>query len=323
MKVAIWGAGKMGWVHAEAYRKLSGNVEIAAVIEENREKGEKFSTYFGCMLLDKPKLLEQIPVDAIDICLPTYIHRQAILQAMEFSSYILCEKPICINRDEFEDLEKEIKARSCHLMIGQVLRFWNGYVKVKELVCSGVIGKPRFISCERRQKMPQWSNGNWLMDQEKSGGLLMDLCIHDVDYINWLMGLPERVFCENVNRDDGTGLHSLITMAYKDCCAHVIGAWGMPPAYHNGELFSYLEIIGDLGMVSYSGGDEVQLIVEEDKKILKLEPSDGYEEEIRYFVQCVSQKSSPTLLNITSVKGTMRILWAARQASDEKQTISL
>ena len=71
--------------------------------------------------------------------------------------------------------------------------------------------------------MPSWSKGNWLMDNRQSGGLLMDLCIHDIDYLYWLLGTPEQVSCKIVEREETT-LHGILNIVYSDCCANVVGS---------------------------------------------------------------------------------------------------
>lgn len=316
MKVAIWGAGKMGWVHAEAYKKLSPDVRIGAVIEADQEKGRRFGECFRCEWYESMEDVPEAQIDAIDICLPTHMHCEAILQSLKYCSYILCEKPICLHEDEYRELFQKIKAEGSCVMVGQVLRFWNGYQKVKELLEAGTIGTPTFISCVRQQKMPQWSNGNWLMDTGKSGGLLMDLCIHDVDYVGWIMGMPDRVACETVSREDGTNLHSLITLGYKACSVQIVGSWGMPSAFNEGELLAGLEIVGNAGMITYDGANHIKLISDGERKEIILEEQDGYEQEIAYFAKCVNEKKLPAAADISSVETTMRILWAAKEACD-------
>ena len=322
MKVAIWGAGKMGQVHAEAYRKMGSGVEIAYIIERDSQKALDFSKKFQCVGINDSSGLAKGSVDMIDICLPTYLHKDAIGQAADLCNFIFCEKPICLTKPEYDELSRIAKSSGCHLMVGQVLRFWNGYVKARELVLQGEIGTPRLISCFRRQKMPDWSKGNWLMDNQQSGGLLMDLCIHDIDYLYWMMGLPGFVFCEIVERDETT-LHSILNLSYPGCCANIIGSWGMPEGFHEGELESLLEIVGDTGMITYTGGDSLAVIRGSQKESISLLHEDGYERELIYFVECASQHMDPERSNLSAVEGTMKILWAAKEAAEIKQIVRI
>jgi UDP-N-acetylglucosamine 3-dehydrogenase len=322
MKVAIWGAGKMGQVHGQAYKGMGKDVEIAYIVERDAGKAAEFSGRFQCRAIDDVSGLEGKHIDMIDICLPTYLHREAIERALDLCDYIFCEKPVCLTRDDYYGLCRIADTKTCHLMVGQVLRFWNGYVRAREMVLNGEIGRPRLITCFRRQKMPSWSKGNWLMDNRQSGGLLMDLCIHDIDYLYWLLGTPEQVSCKIVEREETT-LHGILNIVYSDCCANVVGSWGMPEGFHDGGLESMLEIVGDIGMITYSGGDCLELIRGNEKQCISLEHEDGYEEELKYFVECVKCQKEPEQSNLFSVEGTMKILWAAKEAADSRQFISI
>ena len=157
MKVAIWGAGKMGQVHGQAYKGMGKDVEIAYIVERDAGKAAEFSGRFRCRAIDDVSGLEGKHIDMIDICLPTYLHREAIEQALDLCDYIFCEKPVCLTRDDYYGLCRIADTKTCHLMVGQVLRFWNGYVRAREMVLNGEIGRPRLITCFRRQKMPSWS----------------------------------------------------------------------------------------------------------------------------------------------------------------------
>ena len=322
MRIAIWGAGKMGQAHGDAYRKMDGRVEIKYVIESDREKAQAFARDFGCIAMESITGLEKGGIDAIDICLPTYLHREAITQALKLCGAIFCEKPVCLDREEYQCLKAVAKDGQGFVMVGQVLRFWNGYVKAKELLDEGAVGKPRMIHCFRRQKMPGWSKGNWLMDSQRSGGLLMDLCIHDVDFLCWVLGRPRTAACEIVEKD-GLTLHGILTLSYEGCCASVVGSWGMPEGFHGGEMETVLEITGDQGMIVYQGGEVLELVKGDKKEQVGLPAEDGYEKELEYFVDCVENHSYPEHSDLFSVEGTMEVLWSADQAWRSKQVLPI
>ena len=310
----------MGQVHGEIYEKMKA--EIAYVVERDPAKAQAFSERFSCRISDSFEKLSEQEIDAADICLPTNLHLEAIRTAAKKCRAIFCEKPICLNAEEYLQLKKIGDEGTCAIMVGQVLRFWNGYVKSKELVEEGAVGIPRMVNCLRRQKMPDWSKGNWLMDPEKSGGLLMDLSIHDIDYLYWLFGKPQKVYSQVV-RNERTTVHNIMMISYKECCANVIGSWGMPEAFGDGELEASLEIIGDQGMITYKGGDWLEVIQGNKNETIKLEHTDGYEEELRYFVRSVEEGRYPQRADLYSVEGTMDILWAAQESSGKGQAVTI
>lgn len=320
MKVAIWGAGKMGQVHAQAYKRMGDKAKITYIIERDKEKALEFSKSFYCTAVNDIHQLEDKNIDIIDICLPTNLHKDAIWQAAGMCDFIFCEKPVCLTEKEFSELQDIVEDYRCHLMVGQVLRFWSGYVKARELVLRGEIGRPRLIRCLRRQKMPAWSNGNWLMDYHRSGGLLMDLSIHDVDYVYWMLGLPETVYCQVVKQDQIT-IHSTLDLVYTDCCANVIGSWGMPEGFHGGDLEAVLEIVGEFGMITYWGKDVLEITRGDKKECIHLKSVDGYENELFYFLECARKNLEPDQSNLNSIEGTMKILWAAQKAEQCGQVV--
>lgn len=321
VKVIIWGAGKMGQLHAQIYEKIEG-AKIAFVVEKDQEKARAFAERFRCRWAVDIEEIGPEEADGVDICLPTWLHREAVERAAGHFRGIFCEKPVCLEREEYAAIREAFKGKDTFGMVGQVLRFWNGYVKAKELVEAGRIGTPRMITCRRRQKMPDWSAGGWLMDQKRSGGILMDLNIHDVDYVYWLMGMPRSVSCEIVKRGETT-LHSLITLAYDGCCASIVGAWGMPERFFGGGLEYSLEIVGDRGMLEYCGDEAVNLTTAQETERIALEPTDGYMQELVYFVDCIRNERVPERCSVESVKGTMEILWKAAQAEAQERIVSL
>lgn len=320
MKVAIWGAGRMGEVHGSVYQNMGDDVQVAYMIERDEKKAAEFSEKFQCIAVDSISALREKEVTVIDICLPTCLHSEAIREAILICDYIFCEKPVCLTREEYNDLRRMAEDSGCHLMIGQVLRFWNGYIKARELALKGEIGTPRLITCLRRQKIPAWSKGNWLMDNQQSGGILMDLCIHDIDYLCWLMGRPEAVSCKIVKKE-GTTLHGILNISYAGCQANVIGSWGMPEGFNHGELQTLLEIVGDTGMITYKGGDVLEIIRGAEKECVCLPHEDGYERELAYFVDCVRHHAEPVQSNLLSVEGTMEVLWAAGESAESEQGV--
>ncbi len=321
VKIAIWGAGKMGQLHGHAYESMEG-VEIACIIEKDPEKAEAFSEEFHCKSVGKIEEADTEDWDGIDICLPTWLHREAIEKAVGRCRGIFCEKPICLDGQEYAVIRQAMGKSRSFVMVGQVLRFWSGYVRVKELLEEGKIGSPRLITCRRRQKMPDWSMGGWLKDSRRSGGILMDLSIHDVDYIYWILGMPKTVACEIVKRDETT-LHNLITLTYDGCCASITGSWGMPAAFYGGGLEYYLEIVGDRGMLEYQGGAEVKLVTDCGTEGFLLKEEDGYLRELMYFVDCIRKDAEPDSCSVDSVEGTMNILWAAKRAAAQGRIVSL
>ena len=322
MNIAIVGAGMMGNTHGHAYQKLGERVHLAYVVEKDEEKRRTFEKEFGCKGVSRLEDI-QAPLDLIDICLPTFAHTDTALTALQMCNYVLLEKPACLTQQDWARLCEAVRQPNKHMMIGQVLRYWNGYVKAKELVENGEIGKLQNIYCARQQKKPSWSKDNWLFQLDKSGGILFDLSIHDIDFVAWLLGKPSHVSCDITCDENQITLFSTLLMDYGSCSANITAAWGMPSGFNNGQLYAKLEITGDKGMLTYTGGNQLTLIKGDSRQIVQLDAYDGYEQEIEYFVSCIERQQSPSNADLLSVQNTMSILWAAAQASEKHDTIAL
>ena len=113
LKVGLIGCGFMGAMHANCYKNIEG-VKLAAVADIRRDKAEALATGTGATIYgDGKELIEKADVDIIDICLPTYLHAQYALLAMDKVGYVFVEKPVSLTVDEGRALLEKSKATGC------------------------------------------------------------------------------------------------------------------------------------------------------------------------------------------------------------------
>jgi predicted dehydrogenase len=136
------------------------------------------------------------------------------------------------------------------LLVAHVVRFFPEYALAKATVASGQIGRPAVIRLTRGSFRPKKPVGNWFLDFEKSGGMMLDLMIHDFDYARWVAGEVESVFAKNVGGAHPTAPvdYGLAILKHKSgALSHVAGAWAYPPpTFRTG-----LEITGDRGLIEF------------------------------------------------------------------------
>ena len=125
----------MGSTHATCYSLLD-DVTVVAVADLNEEVAHSVADKFGAKVYtDAAKLIEECELDALDICLPTFLHAKFAIQAMEKGiPYLFIEKPVAINSDECKQLLDAQAKSGAKIQIGQVLRFYDEYVYLKKLV---------------------------------------------------------------------------------------------------------------------------------------------------------------------------------------------
>ncbi|HEX4200480.1 MAG TPA: Gfo/Idh/MocA family oxidoreductase, partial [Chthoniobacterales bacterium] len=198
MRVGIIGTGTMGEVHAAAWQAIG--VHLAGCSSSNSAQAEAFAKRYNIHnFASYPELLSN--VDIVDICTPTTSHKPLVLAAAKAGKHVICEKPIALT---LEDGQTMIDAcRGVRFFIGLVLRFFSHYRSAKQLVAAGRIGKPGVLRLKRGSYVPQNPEA-WYFNDALSGGMVVDLMIHDFDYVRWLAGEVERVFALKTQADSGS-----------------------------------------------------------------------------------------------------------------------
>ncbi len=207
-RVAILGFGSIARAHKSAYQTVAGEgmpVKLVAVcdIDPSRFEGEvatnlsqvseeKQVNDFHCYT-DLEEMLAKEELDLIDICLPTFLHARYTIAMLKRGYHVLCEKPMALNRADCEAMIAAAKESGKQLMIGQALRFFSQYVYLKKVTEDGRFGKLLSGFFERASAPATWGWENWFLDYERSGGPLFDLHVHDVDFVRYLLGEPQKV----------------------------------------------------------------------------------------------------------------------------------
>lgn len=195
IKIGLIGCNFMGGMHAACYKALESlGVQVTAVADVNRETAQQVAKISGAAIYDSGMaLIEQADVDAVDICLPTDLHISHAVAAMRAGRDVFIEKPICMKAEEMEQILRVKNETGAKVQVGQVIRFWNEYVWLKGVADAGTYGRILSGVFQRVSARPTWASEGWLGNVRRSGGVALDMHVHDVDFIRWLMGEPERV----------------------------------------------------------------------------------------------------------------------------------
>ena len=181
IKVGLIGCGFMGTMHANCYKNIEG-VELVALADLRGECAEKLAEGTNATIYaDGYDLIKDADVDIIDICLPTYLHSEYAIAAMDKVKYVFVEKPVALTAEQGEKMLKKAEETGAQVQVGQVIRFWDEYVKLAEIVASGKLGKIINANFRRISPRPTWGWNDWLLKNELSGGAAQDLHIHDID----------------------------------------------------------------------------------------------------------------------------------------------
>ncbi|MDZ7838482.1 MAG: Gfo/Idh/MocA family oxidoreductase [Actinomycetota bacterium] len=298
-KIIILGAGFMGQTHANAYKDIEG-AEIVAIVDKNAEKGKKLAQEYGAKFYeDVDECLQKEDSDCVDVCLPTFLHLEMTQKAADAGKNVLCEKPIALSLEQADKMIEAINKNKVKGMIGHVLRFWPEYVKVKELVDSGELGQSLYGFCQRLAVTPDWYENDWGLSEKNSGGVPLDLSIHDLDYLIWLMGEPSIVKAQGVFNPKMGGIVNIATnIEFKNGkSGFAEGGW----AYGGEFPFTMvLRVLCEKGTIDWlfragknieqRGQKSLVNVYENSGKTytLDVEDTDAYSLECKYFVECIN-----------------------------------
>lgn len=258
MRIGIVGAGAIARVHAAQWRKLP--VTLAGCYDRHFDRAEAFcAQYGGNAYASLAELLAN--VDLITICTHTDGHREAVLAAAAARVAIICEKPIARHLRDAEEMVAACEATNTPFFVAHVVRFFPAFAHAKQTVDSGAIGTPGVIRTTRAGTFPK-AGANFASpfyaDFARSGGVALDLAIHDIDYHRWVAGDVERVFARGLTyRGLPNADHAHIVLRFRSgAIGHIDANWALPP----GLFRTRLEIAGDQGLIEWDSFQPAPLI---------------------------------------------------------------
>lgn len=255
MRIGIAGAGVMGTTHAEAWKKT--DAEITGILEKSTELGAALADRLGVPVFTDIK--EMIPhVDVVDVCVPTFLHHPIVMECARKGIDIICEKPLAISLEQGIEMVQECRKHKVKLIPAHVLRFFPEYAGAQSAVKNGTLGDLGVIRLSRESFAPRKTRDNWFADYKKSGGILLDLCLHDLDYARWIAGEVTSVYAKTINEQHSelTTDHALVILEHKSgALTHVQGSWAFPPP----EFHTSFEIAGSKGLLAFNSDESTPI----------------------------------------------------------------
>jgi predicted dehydrogenase len=251
MRVGIVGAGFMGTTHAAGWTATPA--QLVGLTAETKQEASLLANKYNAKVY--PSLDEMLPdVHVVDICSPTHLHHEMALKAAAAGKHIICEKPLARTTRQAQEIVTACRKAGVQLLVAHVVRFFPEYALARSAVAEGQIGKPGVIRLHRGSYRPKKPAGNWFLDEVKSGGILMDLMIHDYDYARWVAGEVESVSARRVTELhlDAPVDYGLVILSHRSgALSHIAGAWAYPPPTFR----THLEIAGDRGLIEFDSED--------------------------------------------------------------------
>jgi predicted dehydrogenase len=330
LKVGVLGAGFMGGTHARAFAKVP-DVQVVGVSSRSAEKAAALAKEVGAQpFTDAMALATDPQVDVVSVTLPTHLHRDHTIAALEAGKPVLLEKPMGLSVEECDAMIAAADQSDQVLMLAHVLRFWPEYVALVDFVNSSQLGMPLSATASRLSGRPTW--GDWFSNPDWTGGAVHDLQIHDLDTLNWLFGTPKSVYARGQRGAPGGWDHALTLVDYGDVQCFAEGSVLMPEGY---PFTMTLWVLCEKGSVEFTfraGGTGVEsgvasgtglMIYEAGKEPhpLSAPGGDGYEAQVAYFVECVREKCAPEQGTPVQGRLAVRTALAARESLETNQVV--
>ena len=334
LKIGMLGFGFMGVTHYRIYQSLP-NTRVVGIFDFEPEKvkkgegaagnigegGEKLDLSGVHVTGSAEELIRDTDIDVIDICLPTYVHAEFAVRSLQAGKHVFCEKPMALNPDECDDMLRARDKSSQKLMIGHCVRFWPEYAVSRQIIEEKKYGEVVSAFFRRLSPTPTWSYRNWLLQEDMSGGALLDLHIHDIDYILNVFGEVRAV--DSFGREDvvaaGSGVDYVVTRYRTDSEALVVaeGGWHFDPAFPFNMSF---HINCEKATLVYDPAGEQTLSVhtaDGETQHPSHAGSTGWDEELKYFADCVESGRDVAACPPEESKKAVQVAMMERRALSE------
>ncbi len=334
IKFGVIGCGFMGKMHSNCYKVIPG-CQLVGVADIRLSEAKAVAKMTGCKIYKNADALINDPsLDAVDVCVPTYLHKQYTLKAAKAGKHVFCEKPMARNPKDAAEMVRAVRKAGVKMMLGMVCRFWPEYVELKKIVDSKKYGRLTSLVCTRIGSFPAFAWNNWYGHEKLSGGAALDLHIHDTDYITYLLGQPKSVNTTGTKSKRGWD-HVFTTYEYPDTAVYAEGGWDLDPGC--GFSMNFRARFADNTVVEYASKDKPMTLYRNGKSSLipiskvkiqvkgggNISDLGGYYNEVKYWADCLKAGKKPTIVTAESALKTLGVVFKEFQSLSSKKKVAL
>ena len=339
IRVGIIGAGFVGRNHFNQYEKMKDRAAVVALCDKVAERrAGDWSKVMGNLAdargtkrdlghirpyVNWEDLLADPEVELIDICAPTFVHREMAIAALAAGKHVLCEKPMALTVEDCDAMLAAARQAKGRFMIAQCVRFWPEYVYLKAAVDDERFGRLRALELRRVAGVPDHTLANWVMRPELSGGALLDLHVHDVDFALYLFGKPAHVVAQGYLRGGGSmdRVHAQWFYPGVERVTQLVGAWDLPAGYPFNMGFT---AVFDQAVVLFDMYPSTPLTVlreRERPERVDLVAEEAYYAEIEHLVACIERGCNPTVTTPRESRDAVAIALAEKESALSGQAV--
>jgi predicted dehydrogenase len=326
IRIGILGAGAMGTTHAAAWAGLDG-ARVTGVFSRDPARARAAAAICGAEpVSDAGALIVRPDVDAIDVCLPSAVHRSVVVPALDAGKHVFCETPLALSLEDAEAMRDAARQAGRLLQVGLLMRSLSQYRHVKAVAASGEHG--RLLS------LATWRLGSYLRADAPDhkahySDPSTELMTFDFDFIQWLMGRPRRLSAAATRTPQGVPGEVSALLGFEDGRHATVLASGLMPTgfpFTVGFRALFEGASFELHTVFEDGPPKSTFTMVRDKapgEIVTLPGGDPYQAELRHFVDCLNGRADPGLLDADRAIEALRLSIATQRALAGGGTVEL
>ncbi|WP_285114897.1 Gfo/Idh/MocA family oxidoreductase [Leifsonia sp. fls2-241-R2A-40a] len=322
VRIGLIGAGGIAGAHVAGYLRNPETVAFAAVADPVRESAELRAGDSGAAIYsDYTTMLAEADIDAVDICLPHHLHKDAIVAAARAGKHILCEKPLCLTPEEAAEVDAAVTEAGVTLMCAHNQLFLPAVATAKELLESGVLGRVYEVrTTDSFFNDFDPSNMGWRAHAATSGGgELIDTGYHPTYLLLHLAGgspveVTALLATHRLSFMEGEDSAQVLVRFDNGVIGSLVTSWAYEPA-DGTEKFS---VVGDLGSLTSDGTSlSYRLRGDTEPTVLELEPVHEFGEEIAHFAHSILNGTRPLHTQKEGIE-VLGIILAAYESAQSK-----
>lgn len=328
LRIGLLGSGNMASVYADRIGTMPDAVVTAVSSPNTAEAFVDDHVPTATPYNDPDTLCSSGDVDAVAVLSPTDTHAELIELAAEHDLDVICEKPLARTMAGAERIRSTVDSSDIACMVAHVTRFFPEYAEAKALIDAGDIGTPGVVRTERSFGF-EGSRG-WFEDTSRSGGILLDLAVHDFDFLRWAIGEVDRVYTRRTEWEgDGYSEATVTLLRFSEGAVGHVESWVAEDV--DVPFSTAFDIAGDDGHIAYDLDDVAPFVsYDSDGRAVPRDPigddmplyHDGYYRQIESFVECV-ESDSPVPVDVEDAIESMRVALAAIESADRGEPVDV
>ena len=315
LKIGVIGLGGIAGIHISAYRKIEG-AKVVAVADSMGKSARSYSLIENSdvrLYTDAIEMLNREELDVVDICAPTHLHEALSIKALELGFNVICEKPMAMDSESAGRILDAANASGKIFMVAHVVRFSNPYAYLYDVVKSGELGAPISLAMQRLSEVPAWRRDGVKGNQAKNGDVIIDLAIHEIDFIYSLFGEPREINgAYRPATEESANNYISANLIYNGLAVNLLSGFytaEIPFRFSYRAIFErgYVYLADDKLIKNGEEIDALDVVFPGEAEGMNIELTTEFTNELEYFIDCVEKGEKPLRAMPESTAATIKL----------------